>query len=124
MTAVGLLCRIFLGQTPEDEPILEKHAELLRRSLPTWDPEGYGCDMYYWYYGTYAAFQLGGATWKAWRGALGEAVVKSQRTDGDASGSWDPVGPWGYVGGRVYATAIQTLTLEVYHRYTSLLGSR
>jgi hypothetical protein len=80
--------------------------------------------MYAWYYGTYAAFQIGGTTWKAWRGALGEAVVKSQRTDGDASGSWDPVGPWGYVGGRVYATAMQTLTLEVYYRYAPLLGGR
>jgi hypothetical protein len=124
MTAVGLLCRIFLGQTPESDPILLKHAELLRRTPPVWDPEGHGCDMYAWYYGTYAAFQIGGTTWKAWRGALGEAVVKSQRTDGDASGSWDPVGPWGYVGGRVYATAMQTLTLEVYYRYAPLLGGR
>jgi hypothetical protein len=124
MTAVGLLCRVFLGQTPDEHPILEKHAELLRRTLPTWDPEGYGCDMYYWYYGTYAAFQMGGATWKAWRGALGEAVVKTQRTDGDEAGSWDPVGPWGYVGGRVYATAINVLTLEVYHRHERIRSAR
>lgn len=31
----------------------------------------------------------------------------------DEHGSWDPVGPWGSVGGRVYATAINSLTLTM-----------
>ena len=93
MTAVGLLCRIFLGQTPEEQPHMEKHANLLRRVLPEWDPEGFGCDMYYWYYGTYAMFQMGGNHWKAWRPALKQVVTEGQRKDGDAAGSWDPVGP-------------------------------
>ncbi|MEM7306438.1 MAG: prenyltransferase/squalene oxidase repeat-containing protein [Planctomycetota bacterium] len=124
MTAVGLLCRIFLGQTPEDQPILTKHADLLRRMPPVWDPEGFGCDMYYWYYGTYAMFQLGGSHWKAWRPALKKVLEESQRTDGDAAGSWDPIGPWGHSGGRVYSTAIMTLAAEVYFRYAPLLGAR
>ncbi|MEE8467930.1 MAG: prenyltransferase/squalene oxidase repeat-containing protein, partial [Planctomycetota bacterium] len=38
MTAVGLLCRFFLGQDPKHEPIMTKHADLLLRSLPEWDP--------------------------------------------------------------------------------------
>jgi len=35
-------------------------------------------------------------------------------------GSWDPIDAWGTAGGRVYATAINALTLEVYYRYEFL----
>jgi hypothetical protein len=124
MTAVGLLCRIFLGQDPGANDVLRKHADLLARTPPAWDPEGFGCDMYYWYYGTYAMFQMGGAWWRAWNEAMKSAVLPSQRGDGDESGSWDPVGPWGHAGGRVYATALMTLCLEVYFRYAKVLGAR
>ncbi|RKY14435.1 MAG: hypothetical protein DRP63_08530, partial [Planctomycetota bacterium] len=40
-----------------------------------------------------------------------------QRRGGCADGSWDPVGKWGMVGGRVYSTALNALTLEIYYRY-------
>ena len=124
MTAVGLLCRIFLGQNPDDNDILVKHAELLKRTPPEWDPEGFGCDMYYWYYGTYAMYQMGGQYWKNWEKSMKDAVVETQRKDGDEKGSWDPVGPWGYSGGRVYSTALMTLCIEVYFRYAQVLGAR
>jgi hypothetical protein len=35
----------------------------------------------------------------------------------DAALRWDPIGEWCVVGGRVYATAINALTLEIYYRY-------
>ena len=129
MTAVGLLCRIFLQQDPDEtlldgEKILYKHADLLLHKLPEWDVEGFGCDMYYWYYGTYAMFQMGGDYWKQWEEAMREAIVSNQRKDGDEKGSWDPVGPWGYAGGRVYSTALMTLCVEVYYRYARVLGAR
>ena len=124
MTAVGLLCRIFLGQDPGDNDIMEKHADLLLKTLPEWDEEGFGCDMYYWYYGTYAMYQMGGKHWKGWEAAMKKAVVETQRQDGDEKGSWDPVGPWGYSGGRVYSTALMTLCIEVYFRYAKVLGAR
>jgi hypothetical protein len=124
MTAVGLLCRIFLGQDLESTPVLRRHADLLLQCLPEWDAEGHGCDMYYWYYGTFALFQLGGVHWKRWESAMTDAVVRSQRRDGDERGSWDPVGPWGSVGGRVYSTALMTLCLEVYYRYSRVMGAR
>ena len=124
MTAVGLLCRAFTGQKLADTPVMEKHAALLVRTPPEWDPDGYGCDMYYWYYGSYALFQLGGKHWKQWERSMKAAVVDTQRHDGDAAGSWDPVGPWGHVGGRVYSTALMTLTLEVYYRYGRMPGMR
>jgi len=123
MTATALLCRIFMGEDP-DEPMLQKHADLLLRSLPEWDPEAGICDMYYWYYGTYAMFQVGGRHWKAWNNALKSAVLDSQRRDGSAAGSWDPAGPWGATGGRVYSTATMALSLEVYFRYARVAGAR
>ena len=79
-------------------------------------------DMHY--YGTYAMFQMGGKYWKEWNKAMKSAVVESQRKDGSSKGSWDPVGPWGYAGGRVYSTATMVLCLEVYFRYAKVLGAR
>ena len=40
-----------------------------------------------------------------------------QRMGGCEDGSWNPVGEWCLAGGRVYATAINALTLEIYYRY-------
>lgn len=124
MTAVGLLCRVFLGQTPEEFPIMHKHAERIKAKPPLWDAEDFGIDMYYWYYGTYALFQMGKPYWPVWEKAMKSAVVESQRHDGDEKGSWDPVGAWGFSGGRVYSTALMTLSIEVYFRYSKVLGAR
>ena len=124
LTSVALLCRFFLGQDPADTPVMEQHADLVVRTLPEWDPEGLGCDMYHWYYGSYAMFQMGGDHWRRWRRAMEPAVIDSQRKDGAARGSWDPVGPWGQPGGRVYSTAVMALCLEAYYRYGRILGGR
>lgn len=124
LTSVALLCRFFLGQRPEEVPVMGQHADLIVSALPEWDPEGRGCDMYHWYYGSYAMFQMGGDHWRRWRQAMEPAVIESQRKDGSARGSWDPVGPWGQPGGRVYSTATMALCLEAYYRYGRILGGR
>lgn len=125
MTAVGLLCRFFLGQDPDENPVMKQHADLMLKRLPEWDPDGMSNDMYYWYYGTYAMFQMGGRDyWKPWNEAMKKAVLESQEKDGHARGSWEPNGPWGYAGGRVYSTACMVLCLEVYFRYAKVLGAR
>jgi hypothetical protein len=51
-------------------------------------------------------------------------VLESQCKPGASRGSWDPIGPWGFSGGRVYSTAIGVLCLEVYFRYAKVLGAR
>ena len=56
--------------------------------------------------------------------AMKSAVLDSQRKDGASKGSWDPKGPWGFAGGRVYSTALGVLCLEVYFRYAKVLGGR
>ncbi|MCC7011275.1 MAG: terpene cyclase/mutase family protein [Planctomycetes bacterium] len=126
MSAVALLCRFFLGQDPEKEPMMAKHADLLAKKLPKWDPDSKTIDFYYWYYGSYAMYQMGGTKyWDVWNKAMKTAVVESQRKEGDEKGSWDAtVDPWGYAGGRVYTTALGVLCLEVYFRYAKVLGAR
>jgi len=80
-------------------------------------------NMYYWYYGTLAMFQYGDGPWREWNKAMVKALVPTQRHAGDVkghgceAGSWDPIGEWGLAGGRVYATAMGALTLEVYYRF-------
>ena len=51
-----------------------------------------------------------------------EALLPNQWRDRGIcnNGSWDPVGCWTRKGGRVYATAINALTLEVYYRYANV----
>ncbi len=124
MTAVAALLRIFHDPTAQS-PAMAGATRLLAAKPPRWDEAGGSVDYYYWYYGSYAMFQHGGREWDAWSRAMETTVVNHQRRDGCESGSWDPqVDPWGANGGRVYATAINTLCLEVYYRYTRLLGSR
>ena len=43
--------------------------------------------------------------------AVRTAALAGQVRAGEERGSWDPVGPWGYAGGRVYATAMMCLAL-------------
>jgi hypothetical protein len=121
MTAVGVLTRIFLGEDPKRSEMIRKGVELCVKVLPEWNEADGSIDMYYWYYGSLALFQVGGEPWKAWNSAMKTAIVDHQRKDGDQKGSWDPVGPWGREGGRVYATALCTLCLEVYYRYDKVI---
>ena len=60
--------------------------------------------------------RIGGPAWSAWNGALKKALLQHQRKDGHLAGSFDPVGTYGKVGGRVYSTALCALMLEGYYR--------
>lgn len=124
LTAVGLFCRFFLGQDPREQPVMNASANLLTQKLPVWDEAAGSIDHYYWYYATYALFQKGGTHWKKWQRAIEKAVCENQhgsKDDKNLFGSWDPVGAWGDDGGRVYSTAILTLTMQANYRYTPLL---
>jgi hypothetical protein len=112
MTAAALYCRFSLGQAPGRSPIMKRHAELILKSLPQWQPDALANDMYYWYYGSLAMHRMGGESQRLWQAALEPALLQGQvkGTDGDA-GSWSPIGPWGWCGGRVYSTAMAVLAL-------------
>jgi len=123
MTAVAILTRIFLGEDPRSE-MVKKGAKICLERKPQWNPDDGSVDMYYWYYATLAVFQVGGKSWREWNKAMVPAIVKSQHADGSGSrtGSWDPIGPWGHDGGRVYSTALMVMCLEVYYRYDRVFG--
>ena len=64
--------------------------------------------------------QLAGKGWVKWNWALKKALLPHQVTEGCARGSWDPDGPWGTQGGRVYSTALCTLMLQNYYRFAKI----
>jgi hypothetical protein len=125
LTALGILLRVQAGEDPRRSDVIRKGVELCTDLLPRWEPADGSIDMLYWHYGTLALFQVGGEPWRAWNAALLRAVLGSQRRDTDPcgyKGSWDPIGPWGIDGGRVYSTALLALCLEVPHRYERVFG--
>ncbi len=125
MTAVGILTRIFLGEDPRQSEMIRKGADLCVSQLPRWNPDDGSIDMYYWYYGTLAIFQVGGTHWRKWNTAMVDAIVRNQhgKDRGARTGSWDPIGCWGDDGGRVYSTAMLAMCLEVYYRYPKVFGA-
>jgi hypothetical protein len=125
MSALGVLARILIRKRT-DEPALGA-VNLLMGDLPEWRPKK--IDFYYWHSASMALFQYDGpegAMWRKWNEPMMNALVPHQRSrpDGCKAGSWDPdVDRWGFSGGRVYAAAINALTLEVYYRNQRALGS-
>ncbi len=133
MLAAGLMSTQMLGWRLDGEMPLRQRG-LVLADLPSerlargGDPTHLHCE-YYWYYGTLAMFQRGGDDWQRWNARLRDTLLPLQdRTRGAGGrkrhsfGSWPPYGDnwglWGQMGGRVYTTAIATLTLEVYYRHT------
>ena len=127
LTAIAIMSRAFMDKRRED-PRIRGGVELLIRDLPAWKDKD--IDFYYWYYASLALFQVEGGQgdrWKKWNDAMVAALVKNQNpgTSGCKFGSWEPVDRWACEGGRVYATAINALTLEVTYRYDSVFtGAR
>ena len=124
LTAVVLLCRYLMHQDPKESRIMAPAAETIMRKPPVWNEDDGSIDMYYWYYGSYAMYQVGGRPWTTWSTKLNGAALKTQKTAGNAKGSWDPVDAWGEDGGRVYSTAIMVLCLEAYYRYAKVSFAR
>jgi hypothetical protein len=123
MTAAGTWIRLLAG--PRRSDAIRKGATLCLAKPPAWNPEDGSIDVYYWYFGTLALFQVGGEEWRAWSAKIRDAVVLRQHPEesGARAGSWDPIDPWGLnEGGRIYVTALLALCLEVPHRYARGLG--
>jgi hypothetical protein len=134
LAAVGMCVRTFVRHNSED-PMLEAGAKLMIKDLPKYDKAKKTVDFYYWYYGSLALNQFDGPEsprankggyWKEWEAALKKALLDNQVNNPKlcADGSWDGDDRWGVDGGgRVYSTAINTLTFEVYYRYSNSFGT-
>jgi hypothetical protein len=115
MTAEALFCKQMLGISRTNPASVEGMNFIMQRL-----PRGSTHNLYFWYYGTLAMYQYGGAPWREWNEALRETLIAEQRTRGHLAGSWDPKAPWGAYGGRIFSTAVSTLCLEVYYRFLPL----
>jgi len=125
MTAAAAACRIFiLGEKAADRAEILGGGDRLKMNPPRWDVSAGMTDFHCWYWGTLAMFQLGGDYWKSWNEPLKNALVPTQKREGCENGSWDPVDVWGCSGGRVYSTAINVLTMEIYYRYARVMKTK
>lgn len=115
MTAEALFCQQMLGY-PRDTESSRESVDYLMRNTPKLSDLNY----YYWYYGTLAMYQHGGRPWQDWNSVVRDVLVSQQVETGPFAGSWDPNDKWGRYGGRLYSTALATLTLEVYYRFLPL----
>lgn len=99
-------------------------------NLPAWEATDAGSriDLRYWQWGSLFLYQCGGDHWKLWEKAMSAALLDHQRgyTSADKGktsanlqehGSWDAADPWSSAYGRVYSTAISSLSLQVSERY-------
>jgi hypothetical protein len=110
-TAVGLLCRMYLGWKRE-HGALQEGVEYLAQTGP--DPH----NMYYNYYATQVMRQVGGERWDEWNSKMRDPLVAAQEKAGPAQGSWFFAGGHGADrGGRLYNTSLSTMILEVYYRH-------
>ena len=60
MTAIGLLSRALVGRSTRDPRMLEKGADRCFASMPSWGARWSQVDMYVWFWGAQAMYQLGG----------------------------------------------------------------
>ncbi|MBM4036061.1 MAG: terpene cyclase/mutase family protein [Planctomycetes bacterium] len=129
MSAIGMLCRQFLGGDYDAE--IRNCADYLVQYQknsqvgPGTGKDHLVGDLYYTYYSTLAMFQMGGEYWTDWNKWFRDPLVKCQIHQVNdergrfVRGSWDPANhQWAkHAGGRVYATAMAIISLEVYYRF-------
>jgi hypothetical protein len=112
-TAVGLLCREYLGWGPRN-PGLEAGI----RRLEAWRPQR--TNMYFSYYATQVMHHAGGTAWDRWNPVMRESLIADQdqgTKNPELKGSWYHTG---CMGGRLMETSLSILTLEVYYRHLPL----
>jgi len=110
-TAVGILCRMYLGWK-KDHPGIERGVEYLSEIGPS---KG---NMYFNYYATQCMRHYEGEKWDKWNVVMRDQLVNSQDKNAHQTGSWFMNGDHGSThGGRIYCTSMATMILEVYYRH-------
>jgi hypothetical protein len=125
LTAVGLLCRQYLGWGPKN-PKLAAGVKFLKNTPPR-DlkdiADNRPMDYYYYYYATQVVHFYGGQDWfEFWNPKMRDWLISLQVRGNPANeGSWNPDGGHtGSAGGRLTCTCLALLTLEVYYRHLPL----
>ena len=132
MTAIGMLCRQYMGVNPRN-PGLLKGVEIMKKIHPGVSPANY--NMYQIYYATQVMHHMGGEAWDFWnlgpevggvrKNGVRDILIAKQVQGADPkkimlSGSWDALGAHADAGGRIMATSMALLTMEVYYRHLPL----
>jgi hypothetical protein len=120
-TAIGLLCRMYLGWK-RDNAALQNGVRILSAMGPSIDSTPMQDNMYYNYYATQVMHHYGGSEWRRWNQVMREYLIKTQARHGHETGSWyfDGSDLGSPAGGRLYCTSMAAMTLEVYYRHMPL----
>ena len=116
-SAVGLLCRMYLGWK-KDHPALQRGVDRLAKMGPS-------KDLYFDYYATQILHHVEGERWVGWNTRMRDMLVNAQAKKGHEAGSWyDGVdgGHGAHAAGRLYCTSLATMILEVYYRHLPIYG--
>ena len=114
-SAIGLLCRMYTGWKPGDEP-LDRGVARLAAKPP--NPN----EVYTNFYLSQLLLQAGSEGWPRWNAKLRDGLVRLQSRVGHETGSWFLDDPETAAGGRLAHTALALLTLEVYYRLLPIYG--
>lgn len=124
-TAINAYARRLAGQAAQQPPLSLALASLTGREpryAPAEIPAGAGTEAFHahlgavvnmdaWTYGVRATEGVGLERVQAWREMVRTLLVRNQVTTGPQAGSWEPLGVWDRVGGRIYATAMSVRAL-------------
>jgi hypothetical protein len=127
MTAVGLLCRVYLGANPRNPSIVAGLKYLQQNGAPPVER------IYYQYYATLLMRHLGGDAWKQWNlGPDGDGkngirdwlLEKADQGDKipEQAGTWMIQGDFN--GGRLMVTSMALMSLESYYRFPAMVEEK
>lgn len=116
-TAIGLLCRMYMGW--------DKNRPAIVRGVETLSSGGLDKkNIYYNYYAAQVLRHYGGPEWEKFNAQLRDWLVQNQSQKAGEKGSWHfpnsamHAGP--HEGGRLASTSFATMILEVYYRHMPL----
>lgn len=119
-TAAGLLTRQYLLKWKKDHSDLVAGCKEIMKNLPPESGTTLG-PIYYYYYATQVLHHMEGEEFDLWNARMREHLIRTQEKTGHRAGSWNPKGTdYGDRGGRLYATGMALMTLQVYYRHLPL----
>ena len=108
-TAGSLYCRMWMTRLWRGDPAFVAAARYLVKLPPRTSGER---DYQYFWFANHVLWNAGGPIWHEWRQKGLADLLSTQVTEGQAAGTWNPAGPGGEAGGRVFSTALAAMCFE------------